>query len=65
MRTLSLMIIMASMLFACNGDQEPSYNRAGVDQRYQAVYSLTQDLSCTDSVVCLSVGLGSKPCGGP
>jgi hypothetical protein len=56
---------MASMLFACNGERDSSYDRAGVDQRYQAVYGLTQDLSCTDSVVCLSVGIGSKPCGGP
>jgi hypothetical protein len=53
------------MLFACNGEGGSSYDRAGVDQRYQAVYDLTQDLSCTDPADCLSIGIGSKPCGGP
>ncbi len=62
MRKLWIIIIIA--LFACTGTT-PTYNKSGVDQRYQAVYNLTQDLSCTDSAVCSSVGIGSKPCGGP
>ncbi len=64
MRTILLMIITAIELFACSSDTQP-YNKAGVDQRYQTVYSLAQDLSCTDSSVCSSIGIGSKPCGGP
>ncbi len=59
------MVVITIMLFACNGEGSSSYDRAGVDQRYQAVSALTQDLSCTDSTVCLSIGIGSKPCGGP
>ncbi len=65
MRTLLLMAIVTIVLFACSSGQDSSYNRAGVDQRYQAIYDLTQDLSCTDSAICLSIGIGSKPCGGP
>lgn len=66
MRIISLIAIMTIMLFSCsNSEQGAPYDRAGVDQRYQTVYNLTQDLSCTDSSVCLSIGIGSKPCGGP
>ncbi len=64
MRRLGLIFITIIGLFACTGTS-PSYNKSGVDQRYQAVYNLTQDLSCTDSSVCSSIGIGSKPCGGP
>lgn len=59
------MILITIILSACSGERYLAYERAGVDQRYQVVYDLTQDLSCTDSTVCLSIGIGSKPCGGP
>ncbi len=64
MRRLPLISITIIGLFACTGATQ-SYDKAGVDQRYQAVYNLTQDLSCSDSSVCSSTGIGSKPCGGP
>lgn len=65
MRTILLLFIIAVTPFACSGEVGSSYDRAGVDQRYQVVYTLTQDLACTDSAECASIGIGSKPCGGP
>lgn len=63
MKTLSFLFIATIILFASTSNA--AYSRAGVDERHQAVNKLTKDLSCTDSSVCLSAGIGSKPCGGP
>lgn len=65
MRTALLIFTMTIMVFACTSEPRSAYDRAGLDQRYQAVYDLTKDLACTDSAECLSIGIGSKPCGGP
>jgi hypothetical protein len=54
------------LLFACGHESpNPRYDSAGVDQRYQAVYNLVQDVSCNDSSVCSCIGIGSRACGGP
>jgi hypothetical protein len=60
-----LIIFVTLLLFGCSHESPSPYERAGLDQRYQAVYNLVQDLSCTDSSECKSTGIGSKPCGGP
>jgi hypothetical protein len=69
MRTTLTILAMIFLLFACSRESEhvlrPQYNRATLDMKYQAVYNLTQDLSCSDSSACASIGVGAKPCGGP
>lgn len=60
-----LLAIIAVLSFACGSEGGAPYNRAGVDQRYEAVYELTRDLSCANSTECSSIGIGAKPCGGP
>jgi hypothetical protein len=69
MRTKLSILTMIFLLFACGRESEqglrPQYDRAILDMKYQAVHNLIKDLSCTDSTVCASIGVGSKPCGGP
>jgi hypothetical protein len=69
MRTRLTILTMILLLFACDQESKqspvPRYDRATLDMKYQAVHNLIQDLSCTDSSSCASIGVGSKPCGGP
>ena len=62
-------VTMTVLLVACTRSPTmsplPHYDRVTLAMKYQAVYDLVQDLSCTDSSVCASIGIGSKPCGGP
>ena len=69
MRTKLILMAIASLLLACKNNTEmspvPHYDAATLAMKYDAVYALDQDLSCTDSSVCSTIGIGSKPCGGP
>jgi len=69
MRTRLAILAMSLLLITCCRGSEQSlrlqYDRATLDMKYQAVYNLIQDLSCSDSSACASIGVGSKPCGGP
>jgi hypothetical protein len=69
MRTILAILTMTLLLFACGQGSKQSprlqYDRATLDMKYQAVNNLVQDLSCTDSSACASIGVGAKPCGGP
>ena len=69
MRTTLILIAIASLLLGCNSNKEmsavPHYDAATLAMKYEAVYALDQNLACTDSSVCRTIGIGSKPCGGP
>ncbi len=69
MRLHQMLVAVTGLLLACARGSTvsplPHYDRATLEMKYQAVYALVQDLSCTDSSVCASIGIGSKPCGGP
>jgi len=73
MRTILAMVTAALLLGACSAgspvevmsiDAKPTYDRATLDMKYQAVYDLIRDTTCTNTSDCASVGIGSKPCGG-
>jgi hypothetical protein len=69
MRTTLTILAMSFLLSACGQEAARSplqqYDRAILDMKYQAVESLSQDLSCTEASSCACIGIGSKPCGGP
>lgn len=69
MKTTLSLVTIALLLLACNGDTGvspvPHYDAGTLAMKYEIVYALVQDLSCTESSVCSSIGIGSKPCGGP
>ena len=69
MGNVKTIVALSLLLLSCSGesghDPGQRYDHATLDKKYQAVYSLIRDLSCQDSSDCASIGVGSKPCGGP
>jgi hypothetical protein len=67
---LRLMLAMAVGLVLSGCDRSPgaptgAYNRDTLDAKYQAISDTVKLPVCSTSQQCGSMGIGSKPCGGP